>query len=153
METRLQNIGIQSAGFLTDVHDVLFTVLDNVYSHSGNKTSPWARVTVSSERLEATEPEQYAITIRVESEVAPGIVTDAARSKLERIKELMTSGEYRKQVNLEGGTGLLKLKRLVAADERQHLAFGFDEDSSFFVEVSLIRAGVRIAPFSPERER
>lgn len=143
VETNVPHIGIRSTGFLTEVHDILFTVLDNVYSHSGNKVSPWTRVTVSSSRIENTEPEQYIITFRIDSEAAPGVATEATRSKLERIREMMRSGEYRKQVNLEGGTGLLKLKRLVAADERQHLAFGFEGDTSFFVEISLIRAGVR----------
>jgi hypothetical protein len=143
IQSSVQNIGIQSAGFLTEITDILFTVLDNVYSHSGNKISPWVRLSVSSERVLPEDPEQYKIAIRIESEVASAVVTAAARQKLERIKEMMTSGDYRKQVNLEGGSGLLKLKRLVASDERQNLDFGFHGDSSFFVELSLIRSGVR----------
>jgi hypothetical protein len=65
------------------------------------------------------------VEIRVESEVAPRAYTEWAVQKLERIRGLMKSGEYRKHVNLEGGTGLLKLKRIVSLDERQNLDFGF----------------------------
>jgi len=132
IEREIEDIGVQSALILSDITDILLTVLDNVYCHSGNRVSPWVKLRVSSEGLDAGH---CKTTIRIESEVATGTYTEERRSRLDRIKEQMASGEYRKHVNLDGGTGLLKLKRLVSSDERQSLDFGFVGEHSFFVNV------------------
>jgi hypothetical protein len=132
----VEDIAVHSAAFLSDFTDILFTVLDNVYCHSGSK-SPWVKLRVWSEAMENS---LRRVRVRVDSEIAPGSCSDNSRHKLERIKVQMASGEYRKHVNLEGGTGLLKLKRLVSPDDRQSLDFGFVDESSFFVEIGLVRS-------------
>lgn len=131
----IDGIGIQSATSLSEFTDVLFTILDNVYCHSGNKINPHVKLSVKSG--EQVGPRRR-ITVRVESEVRPRAYSEAAVAKLDRIRNLIESGEYRKHVNLEGGTGLLKLKRLVSVDERQGLDFGFAGENTFCVVVSLL---------------
>lgn len=120
---------------LSELTDVLFTVLENVYRHSGNKVSPWVKLRIWSEPV---TPRSQRLKIYVESEVASGSYTEVAAKRLDRIRQQMKSGEYRNHVNLEGGTGLLKLKRIVSLDERQNLEFGFANESSFFVSVELV---------------
>jgi hypothetical protein len=48
-------------------------------------------------------------------------------------------------VKLEGGTGFLKLKRIVAADNRQTLSFGYNDDKEFFVDIKMILVFMRAA--------
>jgi hypothetical protein len=134
IDADIERIGIQTVA-LSDFTDILFTVLDNVYCHSGNRVSPWVKLRVWTEALHLP---LRIVKIRIESETVPGVVTEAAKRKLERIRDVMASGDYRKQVNLEGGTGLLKLKRLVSIDPRHVLDFGFVDESSFFVDIHLV---------------
>lgn len=134
IERQIEAIDLQ-LGLLSEFTDILFTVLDNVYCHSGNKASPWVKLRIWSETIDA---DTQKLKIKVESEVSPGAYSDAAARKLDRIRQQMASGEYRKLVNLEGGTGLLKLKRIVSLDERQNLEFGFIEKGAFFVHIDLI---------------
>jgi hypothetical protein len=140
VQREVDNIGIQSTTSLSEFTDLFFTILDNVYSHSGNKINPWVRIKISVG--ETMGLQQHRINIRVESEVEPHAYNEAMVQRLARIHEQMDSGEYRKRVNLEGGTGLLKLKRLVSLDERQILRFGFLSEDSFYVEMSLIVRGI-----------
>ncbi len=135
----VEHIEVQSAAFLSDFTDILFTVLDNVYCHSGSK-SPWIKVRVWVQDIDQS---LKSVHVRVDSEIAPGAYKETSREKIERIKERMVSGNYRKHVNLEGGSGLLKLKRLVSPDARQRLEFGFGDEQSFFVEISLVRLFAR----------
>lgn len=131
----IEDLGLQSQGVLLEFTDILFTILDNVYRHSEVGDEPWVKIRVSGDML--TDMIHKRVTIRVDSEIDPNARTANAIAKLERIRSVMGTEEYRKQVNLEGGTGLLKLRRLIARDHRQTLAFGF-EDDHFFVEVNLV---------------
>jgi hypothetical protein len=121
---------------LWDFTEVFLTLLDNVYLHSGINC-PWINVGVSTERYDKMSSR---IVIRVENEVSSDRVTDESRTKLARIKEQMNTGEYKKHVNLEGGTGLLKLKRLVSRNTSQELDFDFAGNDRFVVQLSLVRA-------------
>ena len=116
--------------------DILFTVLDNVYAHSGNKISPWIKICINKTRPDE-DTNQWGIRVRIVSEIAKGHYNDAAVAKLDRIRQLIDSGDYRSRANLEGGSGLLKLKRLVSLDNAQTLEFGFVDHEAFFVELHL----------------
>jgi hypothetical protein len=121
--------------FLWDFTDVILTVIDNVYRHSGTN-SPWIHITVGTVPLDGPT---RRIVVRVESEVTAQACSPEAHGRLARIKERIQSADYRQHVNLEGGTGLLKLNRLVSRDARQSLDYDFTEARMFFVQVDLIR--------------
>lgn len=136
IDRKIEDFGLQSQGVLLEFTDILFTALDNVYRHSEAGDQPWVRIQVTSE--ECSDPFRKRVRIRLESEIGEGVYNPTAIAKLDRIRALLATGAYRKQVNLEGGTGLLKLKRIVSHDPRQTLDFGFCGQELFFVEVTLL---------------
>ncbi|WP_414474295.1 hypothetical protein [Microvirga sp. M2] len=136
IERDIDSLGIHSTDVLLECTDILFTILDNVYRHSGVADDPWIRISVKG--TDVGEPSKVKVFIRVESEVAAGVFNAYEQGKLDRIRHMMDTGDYRKKVNLEGGTGLLKLKRVVSLDSRRTLEFGFKDETTFFVEVSIM---------------
>lgn len=136
-ELQLADIGALSPLVLSEFTDILFTILDNVYCHSGNRLSPWVKLHIDSEVLDDSHRK---VTIRVHSEVTSDAYTPDAVKKLERIRKQIETEQYRKRVNLEGGTGFLKLKRLVSRDRRESLEFGFLGTDAFSVEISRVLA-------------
>ena len=136
IETDIEDLGLQSTEILVLFTDILFTILDNIYSHSERGQRP--KVTISIRSEEGVDPARTPVTIRVVNEIAPHAKTAASEKRLQRIREQIDSGDYRSSVKLEGGTGFLKLKRIVAADKRQTLAFGYNGDREFFVEIKMI---------------
>ena len=137
IEREIEDIDVKATGLLSDITDILFTILDNVYLHSGNRVSPWVRLKVWSQDVGSSH---RRVRIRVESEVTGTAYTEESANKLNRIREQIASGEYRRHVNREGGTGLLKLTRLVSVDERNSFDFGFIGTDVFFVEVGVVLA-------------
>ena len=135
VERTVPELDVSTSSLLSEFTDILFTILDNVYAHSGNPVDPWVKVEV---RAEAGSSEAVRrVVIRVESEVVEGRYNQETVAKVERIRERMGDLTYRKGVNLEGGTGLLKLQRLVALDKNRNLEFGFLQNDRFFVEIQL----------------
>jgi hypothetical protein len=134
--------GVFLATTLWDFVEVLLTLFDNVYLHSGSNC-PWIKVNVS---VEPYDDVFEKIVIRVENEVRADLVTQESRAKLARIAEQMNTGDYQQHVNLEGGTGLLKLKRLVSRNPAQTLDFDFVGTDTFFVQLSLLRNSGRMSP-------
>ena len=107
---------------LTFFSDIFFIVFDNIRRHSGVLGHP--RVEIAVKRLE------NRLSVLIHSEVAPGARTPGAEGKVERIQQLIAAGDYQRAVRLEGGTGLLKLRRIIGT---LPLDFGFTEDAQFFV--------------------
>jgi hypothetical protein len=134
--TDIEDLGLQSTDILVEFADILFTILDNIYSHCELGRRPKVWIAIRSERGE--DPTRTPVRIRVVNEIAPHAKTPASERRLQRIREQIDSGDYRSSVKLEGGTGFLKLKRIVAADNRQTLAFGYNGDTEFFVEIKMI---------------
>ena len=75
----------------------------------------------------------------IESEIAPSVKTIDVEKKIDNIKEQMSLNKYRSSVVLEGGTGFLKLKRIVDPDGMvpDAVQFGFVDNKQFFVKVVL----------------
>jgi hypothetical protein len=136
IETDIEDLGLQSTEILVLFTDILFTILDNIYSHSELGQRP--NVTISIRSEQGDDPARMPVKIRVVNEIAPHAKTPANERRLQRIRDLIDSGDYRSSVKLEGGTGFLKLKRIVAADSRQTLAFGYNGHREFFVEIKMI---------------
>ena len=136
VDKHVDDVGIFTTSALSEFTDILFTILDNVYVHSGISETPRVKVYVKTHAGEREEEEK--IVIRVENEIAKGVYNLDNEQELSRIRDQMNSGAYKQRVNLEGGTGLLKLKRLVSANRSQALEFGYLENDAFFVELRLI---------------
>ena len=136
IDKHVSDVDVSGTSVLSEFTDILFTILDNVYVHSGNPISPNVRIIVDCypDRNSSTE----RLVIRVENQIAAESHNSENVNKLKRIRDQMDSGAYRKRVNLEGGTGLLKLKRLVSLDRNQTFEFGYLGEDEFFVELGLV---------------
>ena len=77
--------------------------------------------------------------IRIENEIAPGARSKEAVAKVEAIKAKIASGEYLKIVSSEGGTGLIKIRKILGVRDRpsSQYDFGFDDRGHFYIELSL----------------
>lgn len=110
--------------------DIFFIVFENVRRHSGNGRDPEITVIVKFE--------DDKVKIRVENAVAADNMTQQALNRLSAIRSRLEQGEYIGAVPSEGGTGLLKLRKLIGdnSDGRAKLDFALS-DSRFFVEFSV----------------
>ena len=135
LELDVEDLGQQGAGVLVTFTDILFTILDNVHRHCGTERSPVVKISLKS--FESGEPNISRVILRVENDVSDSSRAPSIQKRLGKIKEQISSGDYKSRVKLEGGTGFLKLKRIVAPDNRQTLDFGFI-DEGFFVEIGLM---------------
>jgi hypothetical protein len=121
-------------GAVSEFLDMLFIILGNVAQHSGLGANPEVSIEI------ATDPSRGAdaCVIRVESAVAEGAINAESTARLDRIRQIIAAGNYRQQVNREGGTGLLKLQRMIALNERRSLEFGFGAGNTFFTEIRTV---------------
>jgi hypothetical protein len=130
-------LGVQSNETLLEFTDILFTILDNIYTHSGLGSKPIVSIRISNEGV--NEDGSVNVKLSVKNQIAPHIRTVANEHRLRRIRDQIEAGDYRSLSKVEGGTGLLKLKRIVAADKRQTLDFDYSPDKpEFFVEVTMV---------------
>jgi len=133
----IQDLGLQSNETFIEFTDILFTILDNIYRHSGLETRPKISISIGADDV-IRPNESTPISISVSNSIDASIKTSANERKLERIRAQIHSGDYRALSKLEGGTGFLKLKRIVAVDPRQTLDFGYRSNApEFFVDVTV----------------
>ena len=113
--------------------DVMFTMLDNVFRHSGNPVSPVIEFSV---RLRGND----FLMVVVRNDVETGIRTTKVDERLSKIRESISSGAYISSLTKEGGTGLEKLKSLGSFSKggrSAELEFGFESDTSFSVMLGI----------------
>lgn len=120
-----------ASGSLTMFSDLFFIIFDNIRRHSGGLNRPKVSIQVSkvNERLR----------IIVSNAVGPGVRTSASENRVAKIKRIIAEGEYLTVVSSEGGTGLIKLRKIIGDDPKQlsHLDFGFTGDGRFFVDLEI----------------
>jgi hypothetical protein len=111
--------------------DVFFIVFDNIRRHSG-LTGPEVELGV-----EISAPSR--LRIRVLSDIGDDVDVETIEGKLARIRERIVTDDYRSAVISEGGTGLIKLHRILRGRNRETnmLKFGFDGDR-FLVEFEIV---------------
>ena len=111
--------------------DILTIIFDNIQRHSGITRRPRVEITAT----ELTDRLQLVIR----NEVAPGVRTPEVEAKVTRIKQAITDGVYQRTVSSEGGTGFIKLRKIIGGDQRTplRLDFGFGEDDRFFVALDI----------------
>lgn len=105
--------------------DVFFIVFDNIRRHSG-LTAP--KVDLSVEEIGPNEGDvRPRLRFKVESDVSDDIDVAAIEGKLAQIRKRIETDDYKSAVISEGGTGLIKLHRILGRRnlEANMLTFGF----------------------------
>ena len=114
------------------IADALFIAFDNVYLHSGLSNPVDVNVHISNVG-------DGFLKFRIENEIAESVDASVLASRLDQIRVQLQSGEYRKKISGEGGTGLFKLRRFgdaPAFEGKSNVDFGID-DGRFSVEFML----------------
>jgi hypothetical protein len=114
----------------TPLSDIFFIVFENIQKHSGI-IRPAVEITASESQ------DQFRIMVSSEVEVSANI--DEAQNRVAKIKQAISEGSYQHGVRSEGGTGLMKLRKIIGQNPKKsnHLDFGFTHDNRFFVELEL----------------
>jgi len=102
--------------------DIFFIIFDNVRRHSGLNGRPHVRISVRD------EGDRLRITAR--NDVSAAARAPETLARIEAIRQAISEGDYRQAVTSEGGTGLIKLRKLIGYEGiRSHdLEFGFEGD-------------------------
>jgi hypothetical protein len=111
----------------TPLSDVFFIVFENIQNHSGMQ-NPMVEIS-------AVEHEDQ-VRISIKSQVGGYGAIEQARRKIAEIKAAISEGAYQRSVRSEGGTGLMKLRKIIG--KVRHLDFGFASDAQFYVEFDLL---------------
>jgi hypothetical protein len=123
---------------LTLFSDIFFIIFDNIRRHSGKGEQPRVDINITDlgDRLR----------VCTRSEIDPGIYTIEARAKIERIKSIISTGDYQKAIRSEGGTGLIKLRKLIGSAEKApaRLEFGYEDEGHFVVDFELGKREIKI---------
>lgn len=114
------NINITS--MLTYFSDIFYVIFNNIEDYS-NIERP--KVTVNCKL------DKELLSIDIVNEIATSAKNNSSVDRVEEVKELIISGNYRKKVNEEDLSGLSKIKNLIG--EGNSLEFGFTSNSRFFV--------------------
>lgn len=116
---------------LTLVSDIFIIIFDNIWRHSGILRNPTVEIAVTNE--------SDRLKIIIDNQVAPGVRTDAVEAKVHRIKQSILEGAYKTAVRSEGGTGFIKLRKIIGNTESTQpvLDFGFRDDGRFFVDLEI----------------
>lgn len=112
------------ADALTFFSDIFFILFDNARRYSNAGTSP--RLTITIERKT-----KDAITFTFTNEIEEFSDTRASIERVKKIQEKIASGDYQQAIRSEGGTGLIKLKRIIG--HNQPLDFGYTASNQFTV--------------------
>lgn len=116
------------ANALTMFSDIFFIVFDNARRYASSKCNPEISINIQRDGLDFVD-------FSIVNEVCAAQDQQEGLARLEAIKSRISSGEYHEAVNSEGGTGLIKIKKIIGVS--QFLDFGYLDESSFFVKFKL----------------
>lgn len=116
------------AGALTMFSDIFFILFDNARKYSNLGTSPKLWITVERDS-------EQALSFLVENEVSAEADIQLCTERMKAIRSLIESGGYHGSLRTEGGTGLIKLKKIIGATHL--LEFGYVDETRFFVRFNL----------------
>ena len=130
-----KNIGISSeldASSVAIVCDLLIIVFENISRHSGNTKDPVIN-------LEIYKDNNENLVIHTLNKINDKINQHDVQNRLNNITDKINNGEYRNTIAAEGGTGLIKIKRIVDPDNtRPHsLIYNFTENNEFEIKAIL----------------
>lgn len=115
------------ANALTLFSDIFFILFDNIRKYSETGSSPKIKINITRESDE--------VAFLVSNELGTSAISDEALNKIEEIKTKISKDTYHSSVKSEGGTGLIKLRKLIGAN--QELDFGYNPNNEFFVKFNL----------------
>ncbi|BCQ60736.1 hypothetical protein PBOI14_24860 [Pseudomonas sp. Boi14] len=116
------------ADALTTFSDIFFIIFDNIRKYSAMGDSPNIFIKIIKEA-------GGIIKLLVENDVELTPDGGCNAERVESIKKIIENGSYQNSVKSEGGTGLIKLKKIIGP--HHYMDFGYSEDSKFFVEFTL----------------
>jgi hypothetical protein len=116
------------ANALTMFSDIFFILFDNARRYANAGKSPSISILI-----ERDGPDSVVLSVVNEVVSSEGFSTASAR--VDSIKSSIASGDYHESVNSEGGTGLIKLKKIIGAS--QFLEFGYVDSDKFSVSFKL----------------
>lgn len=119
-----------SAAALPVLIDIMFVAFGNAAKWSGTEGPLSMRVEVTHDEAKGV------LRIRVENEVAPGVITPLARKKIAE-KKVEVAGQTYDRARSEGGSGLIKVASIIYQSTLGKLDFGFLGESRFFFEADL----------------
>lgn len=122
---------IPSGLLLTPMHDILFTVFENVVRHSGLQDHVGCDVGIAE--LES------GLEIEISNKLHASYRVDAAQARLEEVRSRIAAGHPMPLVSREGGSGFHKLQKLLTHDLgcEPDLKFWIAEDRRFVVRFRL----------------
>jgi hypothetical protein len=108
--------------------DALVILFDNVMKHA-DTASPDVKIRIGCD-LEW-------VTVDVLNNIGAHVASNEARNRVQRIREELRAGGYRRSISKEGGTGFHKIWKIIGHDvgTRSRLEFGFQNDDEFRVEL------------------
>jgi hypothetical protein len=115
----------------TPLSDIFFIVFENIQNHSGLQ-DPLVEI--------CAVEEEHQVRISIRSQVGDLANIAEVKERVTKIKDAISVGAYQRGVRSEGGTGLMKLRKIIG--DARHLDFGFASDSQFYVEFDLIQAEI-----------
>jgi len=116
------------ADALTTFSDIFFIIFDNIRKYSAVGNSPNISIKIIKEF-------GGVIKLVVENEVDFSVGSGCDVGRVESIKKIIENGSYQNSVKSEGGTGLIKLKKIIGPG--RYMDFGYSDESKFFVEFTL----------------
>ena len=129
----MENFRIQ--GKLRSFVDIFYQVFQNIAKHSG--------IQPAVAHVEAAL-EDSTLILRVKNEVRAGVATEGVRNSVRTIADAVQQRPLPASVTKEGGTGLLKVHKILQHDFAKRtggrepaLRFGFEGDTAFCVEVRI----------------
>lgn len=111
--------------------DAFFIVFDNIRRHSG-VADPDVDLVVE---MDPPSP----LRIRIQSKVSDNVDISAIEARLALIRERIETDDYRSAVTSEGGTGLIKLHRILRGRNKENKMLNFRlENRCFLVEFEVL---------------
>ncbi|KPY27839.1 PanM family protein [Pseudomonas syringae] len=116
------------ADALTMFSDIFFILFDNARKYANTIESPNMSICVERDGPDS-------VLLSVSNEVSASNDFESSSARVDAIKFSIDHGDYHGSVNSEGGTGLIKLKKIIGAS--QFLEFGYVDQSKFLVKFKL----------------
>jgi len=107
--------------------DIFFILFDNIRKYAETGQSPNIKIKITRESDE--------VAFLVSNELGASTISEEALEKIQEIKTKISKDTYHSSVKSEGGTGLIKIRKLIGTN--QELDFGYNEDNEFFVKFNL----------------
>lgn len=117
-----ENLGLTGASLVV-IADILFILLDNVYTHAG---SPNERKI----SLHFDLSEKGLIKMKMKNDLADHVDKSNVHKRFDAARKLINCGESEKKLTEENQSGFPKLSRLVVQDRTDALTFGLTQEGA-----------------------